>query len=138
MQTASPTSECSDAAGGDLGALLKAASKSSNRQRRGRRAPEPVSRPVLRLIKIAKQETPAYVQRYLNEHVAEVLDAELEALAVWVLSGFDPSLETDRIKLLLMQGAPTRAFNAIVMQTRREFADEVRRHKRSNIDKSSE
>lgn len=134
MQTASLTSECSEP---EAVNLMRRDGRVSDNGKRGRRAPEPISRPVQRLIKIVQKESPAYVQRWLQDHVAEVLDEELEALAVWMLSGFDPAVDSDHVKILLAQGAFRRAANAIVMQARREFAAEIRRHQRRSIDKSA-
>jgi hypothetical protein len=123
-----------------------AESSDSKRLRGGRRprTPEPVSEPVLELIELVQAGTKtglngpcltaSLVQRHVQRLVNNAIDAELEALAVWLLSGWDPNVDTDRIRGLMGASQFRTATNAIIAQMRRETIDEIRRHKRSDLD----
>lgn len=103
-------------------------------RRRRYRAVEPIQAEVRELISAAKRLEPAQVQRFVVDLINARIDEELEALAVWLASEWDPDVDTDRVKALLSAGQPRMCVNAIIAQMRRETVSEVRRHKRLSAD----
>lgn len=77
----------------------------------------------------------AHVQRFFNSVLNARIDDELEAMAMWVMSEWDPDVESDRVKSLMAQGQFRMATNAVIAQMRRETAKELRSHKRGETDK---
>ena len=118
-------------------ALLEEMSRLTRRHRTGRRprSPEPVTDEIQQLVSLALAGDMAHVQRFFNSVLNQRIDDELEAMALWVLSEWDPDVDTDKVKSLMAQGQFRMAVNATIAQMRRETAKELRGHKRGETDK---
>lgn len=103
-------------------------------QKKRYRANEPITDDVKDLIKVAQTLDATQVQRFVFSLINTAIDEELEALAVWVASEWDPNVETDHVRSVLASGQTRRGVNAVIAQMRRETAAEVRRHKRRGCD----
>jgi hypothetical protein len=98
------------------------------------RSPEPVTGDIEQLIQLSRNAEAGSVQRFFNACLSRRVDEELEEMAVWVLSSWDPDVDSDKIKALMAGGQFRMASNAVIAQMRREIAKELRAHKRADSD----
>ena len=112
-------------------------SRLTRRHRTGRtpRKAGPVATDLEQLIALVRENDHTHVQRFFNALVSQRIDDELEAMAAWVLGEWDPDVDTDRVRALMGAGQYRTATNAVIMVMRREVANELRTHKRSEADK---